>query len=88
MSDETGDKAGKAPPASAVFLFDSTHDAMKAEEAIIDAGFWCDVVPRPADTSSELCGLAVEVLAVDRDDVAVLLSGKEISYGIYKTKKS
>lgn len=81
-------EAGQAPPDSAVFLFDSTHDAMKAEETIIDAGFWCDVVPRPADTSSELCGLAVEVLAADRDEVADLLTEKEIRYEIYKSKGS
>jgi hypothetical protein len=81
MSGETG----KAPATGAVFLFDSTHDAMKAEETIIDAGFWCDVVPRPPDTSSELCGLAVEVQVADQADVAELLSGTAIRYEIYQT---
>ena len=73
------------PPAAAVFLFDTTHDAMKAEETIITAGFWCDVVPRPPGTSSELCGLAIEVQPADRDEVAKLLAGATIGYEIHQT---
>lgn len=67
----------------ALFLFDTTHAAMEAEEAIIDAGFWCDIVPRPPEASVTLCGLAIEVHAADEEDVAALLTGAGIGFDIY-----
>lgn len=67
-----------------IFLFDTTHDAMKAEEAIIEGGFWSDMVPRPPDTASTLCGLAVEVQAADKEEVARLLEREGIAFQIYQ----
>ena len=46
---------------SAILLFDTTHQALKGEASIIDGGFWCDVVPRPPDAMTALCGLAIEI---------------------------
>lgn len=76
--------SGKAASGGTVFLFDTTHDAMQAEEAIIDAGFWCDVVPRPPDTAATLCGLAIEVQSADSEEVARLLEAEGITFQIYR----
>lgn len=46
---------------------------MEAEEAIIDAGFWCDVVPRPPQAAATLCGLAIEALRADEQEISLLL---------------
>ncbi len=67
-----------------VLLFDTTHRAMSAEEAIIDGGFWCDVVPRPPDAISTLCGLAIEVLAGDLASVRSALTVAGLVFEIYK----
>ncbi|MHB1389660.1 MAG: DUF3343 domain-containing protein [Thermoleophilia bacterium] len=69
---------------SVIFLFDTTHDAMRAEALIIEAGYWCDIVPRPPDSAATLCGLAVAVQPGDRDGVAGLLNQAVVAYGIYQ----
>jgi hypothetical protein len=69
---------------TAILLFDTTHRAMEAESAIIDGGFWCDVVPRPPDAMSSLCGLAIEVLAQDVDEVRGLLGNAGLPFEIYR----
>lgn len=79
--------AAEKPPRTAinpVFLFQNTHAALDAEEAIMDAGIWCDVVPRPPGTASSLCGLAIEVLPKDETDVAALLAAGGIDFEIYR----
>ncbi|MFA6000579.1 MAG: DUF3343 domain-containing protein [Thermoleophilia bacterium] len=68
----------------AIFLFDTTHAAMEAEQLIIDAGFWCDVVPRPPGTMSSLCGLAIEVMAADAGGVRNVLISEGIPFEIYQ----
>lgn len=67
-----------------VFLFQSTHAALDAEEAIMDAGIWCDVVPRPPGTATSLCGLAIEVMDKDAPDVAALLESTGIVFDTYQ----
>lgn len=67
-----------------VFLFQSTHAALDAEEAIMDAGIWCDVVPRPPGTATSLCGLAIEVMDKDETDVATLLEAAGIVFETYR----
>lgn len=67
-----------------VFLFQNTHAALEAEEAIMDVGIWCDVVPRPPETASSLCGLAIEVLGKDEADVAALLKAAGIAFETYR----
>lgn len=85
----TGNSGESAPgsPGGAIFLFETTHDAIQAEEAIIDAGYWCDVVPRPPATSSTLCGLAIEVQPADSSGIASLLKDLGISFEIYQPVK-
>ncbi|MFA5801041.1 MAG: DUF3343 domain-containing protein [Thermoleophilia bacterium] len=73
-----------SPGGRAIFLFDTTHAAMAAEQLVIDAGFWCDVVPRPPGTMTSLCGLAIEVTAVDVKDVRNLLISEGIPFEIYQ----
>ena len=79
-------KTSSAPGSggNAVFLFDTTHAAMEAEQLIIDAGFWCDVVPRPPGTMSSLCGLAIEVMAADAAEVRKVLISEGIPFEIYQ----
>lgn len=83
MSPGAGKKS-PGGPGRTIFLFDTTHDAMQAEEVIIDGGFWCDMVPRPPDTAATLCGLAIEVQTADRDDVSRLLEEAGINFEIYQ----
>ena len=71
-------------PETAVLLFDTTHAAMEAEDTVIDGGFWCDVVPRPPDAMSGLCGLALQVLAADLQEIRELLAARGIAFEIYK----
>lgn len=67
-----------------LLLFETTHAAMEAEEDIISGGFWCDVVPRPAEVADDLCGLAVAVEASDHDGVAELLRNMGIQFESYQ----
>jgi hypothetical protein len=69
---------------SVLFLFDTTPAAMEAEEAIIDGGVWCDVVPRPPQASSTLCGLAIEIHEADREDVSRLLQKSAIAFKVFE----
>ena len=39
-------------------LFVTIHDVMAAEQALKQAGLWCDLVPTPRQLSSD-CGMAV-----------------------------
>jgi len=71
-------------PDKAILLFDTTHTAMAGEQAIIDAGFWCDVVPKPPDAMTGLCGLAIEVREDDIDAVRETLTDAGLSFEIYK----
>ena len=87
------DPAGKVrgqPPDSepgrdtAILLFDNTHQALAAESAIIDGGFWCDLVPRPPDAMTALCGLAIEVLRGDIEAIRATLGKAGIPFEIYQ----
>lgn len=69
---------------SVTFLFDTTHDAMRAEEALIDAGYWCDLVPRPPDSAATLCGLAIAVQSGDSEGIAALLKREGVAHAIYQ----
>ena len=71
-------------PESAILLFDTTHQAMAGEASIIDGGFWCDMVPRPPDAMTALCGLAIEVRASDLEDVRAALGAAGIPFEIYR----
>ncbi|MHB1055109.1 MAG: DUF3343 domain-containing protein [Thermoleophilia bacterium] len=82
MSADRNDNSPGGEGDSVTFLFDTTHDAMRAEAAIIDAGYWCDMVPRPPDATGTLCGLAVAIQPGDSDGVAGLLKQAGVMYEI------
>lgn len=68
-----------------MLLFRTTHGALQAEETLIDAGFWCDVVPRPPAAATELCGLAVEILARDAPAVERLFANTNVAFAVFQT---
>lgn len=74
-------------PDGLILLFDTTHLAMEAEEAIVSRGVWCDVVPRPPGTSAGLCGLAIKIEASDQEGVSLLLKEAGIRYDVFKAGK-
>ncbi len=41
-----------------VILFVTIHDVMAAEQALKQAGLWCDLVPTPRELSSD-CGMVL-----------------------------
>jgi hypothetical protein len=45
---------------TALFLFKSTHDVIKAERLCISNTIPCKVIPVPRDISSE-CGMAIQI---------------------------
>lgn len=76
--------SGTAEPDTTILLFDTTHAAMAAEEAIIDAGFWCDVVPKPPDAMTGLCGLAIAIRDADLAAVRSTLGKAGLAFEIYQ----
>lgn len=77
----TGAEAGRN---GIILLFASTHAALAAEERVLEAGLWCDVVPRPPGTSDSLCGLALAISGKDREQVAEMLEQKGIEFEAYQ----
>ncbi|MDO8735549.1 MAG: DUF3343 domain-containing protein [Thermoleophilia bacterium] len=67
-----------------ILLFDTTHTAMAGEQAIIDAGFWCDVVPKPPDAMTGLCGLAIAIRDEDLAAVRETLVNAGLAFEIYQ----
>lgn len=57
---------------------------MEAEETVIDAGFWCDVVPRPPQAAATLCGLAIEARLADMEEISRLLEKAGIAFETFK----
>ncbi|MCL4310273.1 MAG: DUF3343 domain-containing protein [Actinomycetota bacterium] len=78
------DATRQAGSGALLFLFRTTHAALGAEETLIDAGFWCDVVPRPPAVTTELCGLAIEVRATDRAAVERLFANTGLAFETYQ----
>lgn len=67
-----------------ILLFDTTHASMAAEETIIDAGFWCDVVPKPPDAMTGLCGLAIEIRIADLEAIRTTLTEAGLVFEVYQ----
>ncbi len=55
-----------------VFVFDTTHHALWAEEVAGEAGIPADVIPAPPAAQAR-CNLALETLPEDVDRLAVAL---------------
>lgn len=56
-----------------LFVFDTTHHALWAEQVARDRALAAQVVPAPAAARSK-CGLALETLAEDADALATALA--------------
>ena len=64
---------------SAVITFDSTHQAMAAEDALRDEGMNLEVVPPPANLSAG-CGLALRVRLEDVPAAIETLNRRRAAY--------
>ena len=81
---DNGKSAGGNQPETSILLFDTTHAAMEAEDAVVEAGFWSDVVPRPPDAMTGLCGLALEVLSPDLAEIRELIKSRGVTFEVYR----
>ena len=54
-----------------VFVFDTTHHALWAEQIALESALGAQVIPAPADSKAK-CDLALEVL---EEDAEALLAG-------------
>ena len=68
-----------------MLLFPTTHAVLEAEETLIDAGFGCDVVPRPPEAAAGLCGLAIEIRDGDRPAVERLFADTGLAFAALQT---
>jgi hypothetical protein len=62
-----------------VALFESVHYVLAAEKVFKELGVWYDVVPVPAELSSD-CGVAIEFRAEDSAAVAGVLADARASF--------
>jgi hypothetical protein len=60
------------PQGYAIFLFDSTQGALKAERALLRAGFSIKLIPTPREISSD-CGTALRCDWSDSEAVQAAL---------------
>jgi hypothetical protein len=65
-----------------VFVFDTTHHALWAEQLVLDARVAAQVIPAPADTEAR-CDLALECLSTDREVVERVLRGAGVPFRAY-----
>ncbi len=68
-------------PGSSVFIFDTTHHAMWAEDVAREQAIPAEVVPAPPDGGAK-CGAALRVTERRQDDLAAALSGEGIQFRI------
>lgn len=66
---------------TAVFLFDTTHHALWAEEVAQEMGLAAQVIPAPSDADAN-CDLALETLSEDRQPLERALSERSIVYRV------
>ncbi len=67
-------------PSSVVFLFDTTHHALWAEEVAVQNGIPADVVPAPPDRGQARCDLAVETFAECSADLGRALEREGVEF--------
>ncbi|MBC7233313.1 MAG: DUF3343 domain-containing protein [Chloroflexi bacterium] len=63
----------------AVVLFYSTQGAIKAERALLRAGFAVKLIPTPRQLSSD-CGTALRCAWADAEAVQAALEGAKVEY--------
>lgn len=66
-------------PATALFLFDTTHHALWAEEVAAELGLGAQIVPAPSDARAN-CDLALEALSEDRQRLENELRSRGIEF--------
>jgi hypothetical protein len=65
-----------------VFVFDSTHHALWAEQVALEAGLAAQVIPAPAETRAR-CALALETLPEDLGALAAALRRAGVEFGLH-----
>ena len=68
-----------SPEEYAVFLFESTQGAIKAERALLRAGFTIKLIPTPRQLSSD-CGTALRSAWTDADKAAETLREAKVAF--------
>lgn len=66
-----------------VVVFESTHQAMKAETALKEARIAFDIIPTPRDISAD-CGIAVRAAGPASLEVASVLSRAGLRFRVFK----
>ncbi len=67
---------------SRLFLFDSTHHVLWAEQIAQEHGLAAQVVPAPEAAESK-CGLALETLPEDAAALAAALAGAGVAHRLF-----
>lgn len=68
--------------ATRLLTFDTTHHALLAEQAALDAGFAVQVTPAPPDSGAG-CDLALEYFDADEDALAAALNEAGVQFRRY-----
>jgi hypothetical protein len=63
-----------------VFLFDTTHHVLWAEEIAVTAGIPADVVPAPPDRGEARCDLALETFADRAEELVRSLDREGVEF--------
>jgi hypothetical protein len=67
---------------SRIFLFETTHHALWAEQIAQECGLGAQVVPAPEEAKSK-CGLAIEALAEDQSALAAALAEAGVPFRLH-----
>jgi len=62
-----------------LLIFDSTHQALTAEEVLESLGLEIDVRPAPVVAHGD-CGLAIEVEAADQERAQLALTEADVAF--------
>jgi hypothetical protein len=65
-----------------LLTFDTTHDALRAEQLGVGQRLGVQVVPAPAAAGAK-CGLALECLPEDMEALTAVLNAEGVRYGVY-----
>ncbi|MGQ0561940.1 MAG: DUF3343 domain-containing protein [Gemmatimonadota bacterium] len=65
-----------------VIVFDTTHNALWAEEVARERGIAVEVVPAPTGVDAK-CGMALEVLTEKFDELRELLAAEGVPFRLY-----
>jgi hypothetical protein len=65
-----------------VFLFDSTHHALWAEEIALERGLAVQVIPAPPDAEAR-CDLALEALPEESEALAAALAAAGVRFRLH-----